>query len=95
MTSKLYSCAPYNLQHLLPIGSSRGLLGAELTCRWTATEVGAMLKEACRAILAFLKSWPAIGCVAPGRLTAATFTVLPSGDKSEMDKDWVTVAWQQ
>lgn len=69
----------------LPAASRRGLLGAELTCRLKATEVVAMLKEAWRAILVFLKSWSATGCMAAGRGTAATFTVFPVGDKCEVD----------
>lgn len=68
------------IQCPLPVGSRRGLLGAELTCRWTVTEVGVMLKEAWRAILAFLRSWPVIGCVASGGVTAAAFTVFPIDD---------------
>lgn len=76
-----------NSECLVPVGSRRGLLGAELTCRWTATEVGVMLKEAWRGILAFLRSWLVIGRGASGRETAATFTVFPTDDDSEMDKD--------
>lgn len=59
---------------LLPVSSRCGLLGAELTCRRTATEVGTMLKEAWRAILAFPWSWLGTGWVASGGMTAVAFT---------------------
>lgn len=48
-----------------------------------ATEVGVMLKEVWRAILTFLGSWLAVGCVAPGGVKAATFTVFPADDDRE------------
>lgn len=57
--------------------SGLGLHGAELTCRWTDTGVGALLKEACRVILAFLRSFSADGCAATGRVTVDMPTVLP------------------
>lgn len=57
--------------------SGLGLHGAELTCRWTDTGVGVLLKEACRVILAFLRSLSSDGCAAPGRLTVAMPMVLP------------------
>lgn len=67
----------------LPFKSLCGLLGAELTCRWKATGVGAALKDAWRAILDFLRSWFNVGCLGSDRVTAATFTVFPEcdGDK--------------
>lgn len=79
-----YKYAAYlSWARLLPMSSLRGLLGAELTCRWTAIEVDVMLKDAWRAILAFLRSWPAIGCVASGGGMGATFTVFPTEDEDD------------
>lgn len=83
---------------LLPVSSLRGLLGAELTCRWTATEVGVMLKEAWRAILDLLRSWPAVGCVASGQVTAAAFTVFPKGKvatvrRLRFEQEWQSHVW--
>lgn len=84
-TTRTSDLSNVHTRRSLPAAASRGLLGAELTCRLKATEVVAMLKEAWRAILAFLKSCSAIGCVAAGRGTAATFTVFSAGDKCEVD----------
>lgn len=69
----------------LPADSGCGLQGAELTCRWTTKDVGVMLKEAWRAILALLKSWLSTGCTAPGREPCATFTAFSTENKSEID----------
>lgn len=66
------------------LSSGLGLQGAELTCRCTDTGAGVAVKEACRVILAFLRSLSANGCEAPGRAAVAMPTALPTDTKVDV-----------
>lgn len=76
----------------LHLASGLGLHGAELTCRWTDTGVGVLLKEACRVILSLLRFSSANGCAAPGRATVAMPTVFPIDKRRAcFELGWVPV----
>lgn len=71
------------MEGFLPGRWQRGLLGAELTGRITATEAGVMLKEAWRAIFVFLASWLFADDTEPHGASAAVCNVFSTHGPEE------------